>query len=110
MPFFECLPYCFQGDTGHLAQHDQLLGQELQGPAAASLGRGITHQFEQGLFDGSLDFDLLWTGRAGPRVEGRIETLQHKALAHPMDGGDSHFQCLLNVFIQARRAIETGVC
>jgi hypothetical protein len=68
------------------AEHDQLGGEQLQGPVAATLGRIATGQSYQPLLDIALDLDLVWPRRLGPVVQGGVEPFSDKPLADAGDG------------------------
>jgi hypothetical protein len=83
--FFERLAHRLGADRLGQPKHDQLVGQQLQGPAAAPFGRVAARQPDQLLLDVPLDLDLGRSGRLGPGVEGGLEALSDQSLAHPFD-------------------------
>src|SRR5215831_11817399 len=46
-----------------------------------------------------LDFDFVWTGRLGPRVQGGLQALRHKALPDPFDAAQAGTQGLYDLVV-----------
>ncbi len=63
MSFFQRLTHGLEADRIDQAEHDHLIGQELQGPTAPAPGRIGASQFNELLFDVPPDFDLVRPGR-----------------------------------------------
>jgi len=90
--FFESLADRFGADGPDQPQDDHLVGQQLQGPVTAALGRVAAGQADEHLLEVSLDLDLVGSARLGFAVEGRGQSLGDEALADPGNGPGSHPQ------------------
>lgn len=79
----------FGADSIGQPQDDHLVAKELQGPAAATLGRVAASQTDQLLLKVPLDLDLTRPQRLEPGVERLLEALGDQALAHATDGTEA---------------------
>src|SRR5262249_58807039 len=87
--FFESLANRFEADRIDQPKDDHLVGQQSQGPVAASLGRIATGQLDQLLLDIALHLDLVGTERLGSGVDGLLEPLREEAFANAADGTEA---------------------
>src|SRR5262249_37186224 len=62
-------------DLRGAAQRDQLVGEQLQGPAATALGRFGARQADQLLLGVPLDLEFVWPWRLGSVVQRGVEAL-----------------------------------
>ena len=99
--FFQRLAYRLDADPVHQAEDDQLVGQQVQGPAAAPPGRIAAGQLDQLSLDIPSDLDLARPGRLRPGVERPFEPLGDQALADPTDGADADPQSGDDLVIRA---------
>jgi hypothetical protein len=103
--FFQRQPDRLDADPIDQAQHDQLVGQQLQGPVAAPLGRLTASQLDQTLLDVPLDLDFVRPRGLPSATQGGVEALGDQLSADARDGPRTGAQrgddLLIGVFLPA---------
>jgi hypothetical protein len=90
--FFQRLPHRLGADLVDQAEHDQLVGEQLQGPVAAALGGLTASQFDQPLLDVPLDLDLVGPRGLRSAQQGHVDPCGDQFVAHAGDGSQAGAQ------------------
>jgi len=106
MRFFQRLAHRLEAHALDQATDDQLVGQQLQGPVAAALGRITAGQFDQALLDVPLDLDLVGARRLPPARQGEVQPQGDQLLAdtgnRPRAGPQGGHDLLVGVLLPER--------
>ncbi len=97
--FFQRLAHRLDTHALDQAQDDQFVGQQLQSPMAAALGRITAGQLDEALFDIPLDLDLIGPRRLPPAQQGEVHSLGDQLLADTGDGPQAGAQRSDDLFI-----------
>lgn len=71
---------------------DQLVSQQMQGPAGATLGGGAAGELDQACLGGAIELRLPRRRVLRFALQGPLQPLHHTALAYPLHRGTSDLQ------------------
>jgi hypothetical protein len=101
--FFKCLAHGLVGERVHIGQFDHALREQTQRPAGVTVGRRRAGQRDQVSFLRTIKFAFIDAPAGAVGSQRCLQSLLDKALAQPLDGGDTRVEGLSDALVRPAR-------